>query len=399
MEAYLDNSATTRIDDSVFALMEQVYKEDYGNPSSRHRKGLEAEHYIKKAKEQIAATLKCKPDEIFFTSGGTESNNTALIGTALANKRSGMHIITTAFEHASVYQPMFFLEEQGFRVTYLAPGEDGRISVDALRGALCEDTILVSIMAVNNEVGAVQDIVALGAAVKAYNPSILFHVDAIQAYGKYRIYPGRQNIDLLSASAHKFHGPKGCGFLYIKEKTKIKPILHGGGQQKGMRSGTENVPGIAGCGLAAELACRETEELRKYLYELKEYFAEGLKTLDDVTIHLVDGEHGDVVSEEKRRERIYATAPHIISVGFSGVRSEVLLHALEDKGIYVSSGSACSSNHPAVSGTLKAIQVAEELLDTTVRFSFCKDTTKEELDYTLAVLKELLPQLRRFRRK
>lgn len=402
MEAYLDNSATTRIDEEVLALMEKVYREDFGNPSSRHKKGMEAERYIKTAKERIAATLKCKPEEILFTSGGTESNNMALIGTALANKRRGTHIITTSFEHASVYRPLAFLEELGFHVTYLTPGKDGNISAEALKEALCPETVLVSTMAVNNEVGAVQDIAAFGAAIKEYNPEIVYHVDAIQAYGKYRIYPKRQKIDLLSASAHKFHGPKGCGFLYIKEKTKIKPLLYGGGQQKGMRSGTENVPGIAGTGLAAALACEKTEEVREYLYGLKEYFARGLSGLEDVTIHLLDtGDEagGRNVGEEERRECLRRTAPHIISAGFAGVRGEVLLHALEEKGIYVSSGSACSSNHPAVSGTLRAIGVKEELLDATLRFSFCKDTTKEELDYTLAALKELLPQLRKFRRR
>lgn len=399
MEAYLDNSATTRLDESVLALMERVYREDFGNPSSRHKKGMEAERYIKTAKEQIAATLKCKPEEIFFTSGGTESNNTALIGAAFANKRRGMHIITTAYEHASVYEPMFFLEEVGFDVTYLMPGEDGSISVESLQQALRPDTILVSVMAVNNEVGAVQDIAALGAAVKAYHPEIVYHVDAIQAYGKYRIYPKRQNIDLLSVSAHKFHGPKGCGFLFIREKTKVKPLLYGGGQQKGMRSGTENVPGIAGTGLAAELAYKEVEALQERLYALKAYFAEKLAVLEGVTVHLVDQRDGTKATAEKREGLLRNTAPHIMSVGFEGVRSEVLLHALEERGIYVSSGSACSSNHPAVSGTLKAIGVKKELLDSTVRFSFCKDTTKEELDYTLAALKELLPQLRRFWRK
>ena len=399
MEAYLDNSATTKIDEDVLALMERVYKEDFGNPSSRHKKGMEAERYLKTAKEQIAATLKCKPEELFFTSGGTESNNMALIGAALANKRSGMHIITTAFEHPSVYEPMFFLEELGFRVTYLTPGPEGCVTEEALKEALSPDTILVSVMAVNNEVGAVQDITALGAAVKAYNPAILFHVDAIQAYGKFRIYPKRQNIDMLSVSAHKLHGPKGCGFLYVKEKTKIKPILHGGGQQKSMRSGTENVPGIAGTGLAAELAASKIEALQEHLFELKKYFAEGLSKLSDVTIHLVDNEDGTPVSPEEREARLKRTAPHIMSVGFLGVRSEVLLHALEEKGIYVSSGSACSSNHPAVSGTLKAIGVKKELLDSTVRFSFCGETTKEELEHTLKVLEELLPQLRRFFRK
>ena len=389
MEAYLDNSATTKINEDVLALMERVYREDFGNPSSRHKKGMEAERYIKTAKEQISATLKCKPEELIFTSGGTESNNMALIGAALANKRSGMHIITTSFEHPSVYEPMFVLEEMGFRVTYLAPGRSGTVTVEALQEALCEDTILVSVMAVT----------ALGAAVKAYNPAILFHVDAIQAYGKFRIYPKRQNIDLLSVSAHKLHGPKGCGFLYVKEKTKIKPILFGGGQQKGMRSGTENVPGVAGLGLAAELACKDIEGLQEHLFELKKYFAEGLSEMTDVTVHLVDNKDGSALTKEEREERLRKTAPHIMSVGFAGVRSEVLLHALEEKGIYVSSGSACSSNHPAVSGTLKAIDVKKELLDATVRFSFCKDTTKEELTYTLSVLKELLPQLRRFWRK
>lgn len=399
MEAYLDNAATTRIDGEVLALMNRVYQEDFGNPSSRHRKGIEAERHIKTAKERIAATLKCKPEEILFTSGGTESNNMALIGTALANKRRGMHIITTSFEHASVYQPLFFLEELGFRVTYLTPGPDGSVSVEALKEALAPDTVLVSVMAVNNEVGAVQDIAAFGAAVKEYHPEIVFHVDAIQAYGKYRIYPKRQNIDLLSVSAHKLHGPKGCGFLYVREKTKIKPLFYGGGQQKGMRSGTENVAGIAGTGLAAALAYERIEEVQQHLYALKEYFAQGLSALDGVTVHLVKQEGGEASGEEEQRKRLHRLAPHIMSVGFAGVRSEVLLHALEERGIYVSSGSACSSNHPAVSGTLKAIGVEKELLDATVRFSFCRDTTKEELEYTLAVLKELLPQLRRFSRR
>ncbi len=396
---YWDNNATTPLAPEVLEAMLPYLRENFYNPSAAYAAGKAVRKAIDHAREQVAALVGADASEIIFTSGGTESNNMALIGAALANKRSGMHIITTAFEHPSVYEPMFFLEELGFRVTYLSPGPEGCVTVEALKEALSTDTILVSVMAVNNEVGAVQDITALGAAVKAYNPAILFHVDAIQAYGKFRIYPKRQNIDMLSVSAHKLHGPKGCGFLYVKEKTKIKPILHGGGQQKGMRSGTENVPGIAGTGLAAELAASKIEALQEHLFELKKYFAEGLSKLSDVTIHLVDNEDGTPVSPEEREARLKRTAPHIMSVGFLGVRSEVLLHALEEKGIYVSSGSACSSNHPAVSGTLKAIDVKKELLDATVRFSFCKDTTKEELLYTLSVLKELLPQLRRFWRK
>lgn len=399
MEAYLDNSATTQTDARVLALMEQVYREDYGNPSSRHKKGMEAERYIKNAREEIAATLKCKPEEILFTSGGTESNNTALLGAAFANGRRGRHIVTTAFEHPSVYEPLFFLEEQGFRVTYVKPDKNGTVTPEAILEALTPETVLVSVMAVNNEVGAQMDVGAIGAAVKGYLPEILFHVDAIQAYGKIRLFPKRENVDLLSVSAHKLHGPKGCGFLFIREKTKMKPLLYGGGQQKGMRSGTENVPGIAGMGLAAALACRDLEENAKQWYELKEFFAKELETVEGSVIHLVDEENGTRCPEEERAGRLRRLAPHIMSVGFAGVRAEVLLHALEEKGIYVSSGSACSSNHPAVSGTLKAIDADAGLLDATVRFSFCRDTTKEQLAYTAQTLRELLPVLRRYRRK
>lgn len=399
MEVYLDNSATTRIDEDALALMEKVYTTDYGNPSSRHKKGVDAEHYIKNARQQIAATLKCKPEEILFTSGGTESNNTAIIGTALANRRKGMHIVTTAFEHASVYQTMFFLEEMGYTVTYLKPEADGSVSCEALKAALRPDTVLVSVMAVNNEVGAVLDVTALGKTVKDYDSSIVFHVDAIQSYGKINIYPGRQNIDLMSVSSHKFHGPKGCGFLYIREKTKIKPIIYGGGQQKGMRSGTENVPGIAGMGLAAEKVCAAMEKNNVHMLEIKRFFASELMQIPEVTIHLVSPKKGEEITDEEFERRLNRLAPHIMSVGFAGVRSEVLLHALEERGIFVSSGSACSSNHPAVSGTLKAIGVAEELLESTVRFSFCESTTKEDLEYTVSVLSELIPMLRKFKRK
>lgn len=399
MEMYFDNSATTQLNARVLELMEKVYREDYGNPSSRHRKGMDAEQYVKKAAEQIAATLKCKPEEILFTSGGTESNNTALIGAAMAARRRGNHIITTAYEHASVYQTMFYLEEQGFRVTYLQPDADGCISPESVAAALCPETILVSVMAVNNEVGAVMDISGIGAAIKEYNPEIVFHVDAIQAYGKYRIFPKRMNIDLLSVSSHKLHGPKGCGFLFIREKTKIKPLIYGGGQQKGMRSGTENVPGIAGSGLAAELAYQNLEVNTKHLYELKEYLISKLFTLEGVTVHLVDNRDTSRPEFAECQKRIAALAPHIVSVGFEGVRSEVLLHALEEKGVYVSSGSACSSNHPAVSGTLKAIGVKPEYLDATLRFSFCEENTREEIDAAIDALSELLPMLRRFRRK
>ena len=248
MEAYFDNSATTRVFDSVRDIVVKTMTEDYGNPSAKHRKGMEAEQYVRQAAADIAKTLKVRDKEILFTSGGTESNNMALIGTAMANQRAGKHIISTRIEHASVYNPLAYLEQQGFEVTYLSVDSQGHISLEELEAAIRPDTILVSIMYVNNEVGAIEPVEQIASLIHGKNPAILFHVDAIQAYGKLTIRPKKQGIDLLSVSAHKIHGPKGVGFLYIDEKVKIRPLLYGGGQQKDMRSGTENVPGIAGMG-------------------------------------------------------------------------------------------------------------------------------------------------------
>ena len=384
MEAYLDNSATTRCLENVRDIVVKTMMEDYGNPSSRHRKGMEAEKYLRDAREKIARTLKVNEKEIFFTSGGTESNNWALVEAALANHRAGMHIITTAVEHAAVIQPMMYLEEQGFRVTYLPVDRYGRISLSALQEAVCEDTILVSVMYVNNELGAVEPVEEIGRFLKEKHPNILFHVDAIQAYGKYRIFPKRLGIDMLSVSGHKIHGPKGVGFLYINERVKIRPLILGGGQQKGMRSGTDNVPGIAGLGEAAREAYQDFEEKRAHLLALKKYFMEEAAKLPDVVLNSLPGEEG---------------APHIVSVSFRGVRSEVLLHALEEKGISVSSGSACSSNKKLpVSTVLKEIGMERDLLDATLRFSFSRFNTEEELAYSIGVLKELLPMLRKYAR-
>lgn len=383
MEAYFDNSATTRCSDAAVALMQKVLLEDYGNPSSLHMKGVVAEKYIKAATEQIARTLKVAEKEIVFTSGGTESNNLALIGVALANQRAGKHIITTAIEHASVYNPLIFLEEQGFEVTYLPVDAKGVVSLEALAEALREDTILVSMMHVNNEIGTIEPIEEAAKLIHEKNPKTLVHVDAIQSFGKLRIYPKRMGIDLLSVSGHKIHGPKGVGFLYVKDKTKIKPIIHGGGQQKNMRSGTENVAGIAGLGVAVEELYDNFDEKIERLHELREYLAAGMQALEGTTVNGAKGRN---------------SAPHIVSVSFAGIRAEVLLHALEERGIYVSTGSACSSNHPAISGTLKAIGVKPELLDSTVRFSLSVESTRTEADYVLEQLAELLPILRRFRR-
>ncbi len=386
MECYLDNAATTRPFSEVCELVSKVMYEDYGNPSSLHKKGFDGEQYIKQARERIARTLKCAPKNIVFTSGGTESNNMALIGTALANKRRGKHIITTCFEHSSVHEPLLYLENLGYEVTYLPVDGEGHISLQAMREALREDTILVSVMLVNNEVGAVLDVAGLSGVIKEYNREIIFHVDAIQAYGKVPVFPKKAGIDLLSASGHKIHGPKGTGFLYIADKVKIHTFIHGGGQQDGMRSGTENVPGIAGLGLAAEKMIKGQEENEKHLYALKRHFLERIGEVEGASVNAC------------QLDLLEQTAPHIVSVSFAGVRSEVLLHALEEKGIYVSSGSACSSNHPGISGTLQAIGVDKGLLESTLRFSFSIFTERDELDYTIDCLKELVPVLARYTR-
>ena len=383
MEAYLDNSATTRVSEDVKDIMVKVMTEEYGNPSSLHMKGVEAEHYVREAREKIAKILKVNEKEILFTSGGTESNNTALIGTAMANKRKGNHIITSSIEHASVGSPLKYLEKQGFNVTWLPVDKDGKVNPEDVREAICDETILVSVMYVNNEIGAIQPIDEIADVIAQKKPDVIFHVDAIQAFGKMPIYPKRQKIDLMSVSGHKIHGPKGTGFLYIKDKTKINPIIFGGGQEKGMRSGTENVPGIAGLGVACDNADNNISGRVEEMYELKDYFIDRISSLEDITVNSKKGHEG---------------APHIVSVSFRGVRSEVLLHSLEDKNIYVSAGSACSSNKPAVSATLKGIGLDKELLDSTLRFSFSVDTSREELDYTVETIEELLKKLRLYKR-
>ena len=383
MEAYFDNSASTKVIGCVMDVVVKTMTEDYANASAKHSKGAAAERYIREARSIIAGTLKVKEKEILFTSGGSESNNMALIGTALANRRAGMHIITSGIEHASVYNTLGFLSEQGFDVTYLPVDGQGHISLEQLRESIRPDTMLVSIMYVNNEVGAVEPVEEIARVIHEANPNTLFHVDAIQAYGKYEIRPKRQGIDLLSVSGHKLHAPKGVGFLYIDERVKIKPLIYGGGQQRGLRSGTENVPGVAGLGAAAAEAYRDHKEKIDYLYGLKDRMMTRLGELEGVHLNTQPG-----------RE----SAPQIVSASFEGVRSEVLLHALEEKGIYVSSGSACSSNHPGVSSALKGIGVKPELLDATLRFSFSVLNTPEEIDYAIEALKELLPVLRRYKR-
>ena len=385
MEIYLDNSATTMVAPEVREEMMAALGEAYGNPSSLHRKGSDAELMLKKAKERIAQPLKADAREIYFTSGGTEANNLALLGGARAKKREGNHVIISAVEHPSVSAAADELSREGFQVTRLGTDKRGLVSPESLKAALTPETVLVSVMAVNNEVGAREPFEAFGKLIKDYNSRILFHVDAVQAYGKLRLNPKRDGIDLLSASGHKIHGPKGIGFLYIRDKVRIEPIIYGGEQQKGIRSGTENMPGIVGMGKAAELAYQHFDERISALYSLKEYLQEGLESLDLVR-----------VNGPRERE---LSAPHIVSATFPGVRSEVLLHALEDRGIYASAGSACSSHKKTVSPTLHSIGLSDELAGSTLRFSLSSYSSREDADAVIKALAELLPQLRRFVRK
>ncbi len=389
-EIYLDNSATTRVFPEVASLMTKIMTEDYGNPSSMHHKGVVAEEYIRNASRIFAGILGCGEKNILYTSGGTESDNTAIIGAARALERRGKHVVTTKIEHPAILNAFKYLEDNGFEVTYLGTDKSGRISLDELDAALCEGTILVSIMHTNNEIGSVQPIEEAGKLIKAKCPECLFHVDAVQGFGKAKICPSKLGIDLMSISSHKIHGPKGVGVLYIGDGVRIVPITYGGGQQKGLRSGTENVPGIAGMALAAQMLYKEFDSDIERLYGLKKHFIEKALEIEGVSINgLTEGGLGDIKN----------TAPHIVSVSVSGVRAEVLLHALEDYGVYVSAGSACSTHKRAPSATLTSISLDKPLLESTVRISMSSMTTMEEIDDALSALSEIIPRLKRFTRK
>lgn len=383
MEAYFDNSATTRCYPEVAEIVVKTMTEDFGNPSAMHLKGVEAEKYVREAAQILAKILKVNEKEIIFTSGGTESNNLALFGGVDANKRSGNHIITTSVEHAAVGQPAERLEQMGYEVTIVPVDHRGVVQLEALEKALRPDTILVSTMYVNNEVGAVMPVEEIAKLVHEKSPKALYHVDAIQAFGKYRIYPKKAGIDMLSVSSHKIHGPKGVGFLYINEKARIQPQILGGGQQAGMRSGTDNVPGIAGLGVAAKMVYTDFDKKIEHMYQLKERLAEGFLKLPDVRLNGMEIREG---------------APQILSASFLGVRSEVLLHTLEEKGIYVSAGSACSSHKRKAAGTLSAMGMEAAQRESTLRFSFSEENTFEEVDYALEVIGQVLPMLRRYSR-
>ncbi|MCR5303851.1 MAG: cysteine desulfurase [Lachnospiraceae bacterium] len=383
MQAYLDNSATTAVRPEIAQGMADIMTSNYGNPSSAHHMGVEAEKILTEAKKKISATLSCDEGEILFTSGGTESDNLAIIGTAMSYRREARTVITTQVEHPAVMESVRYLSDQGFEVKYLPVNKDGSISPETVGDAVNEDTLLVSVMHVNNEIGAVNDIHAIGDIIKKKNPKTFFHVDDVQGYGKFRTNVRHDNIDLLSVSSHKIHGPKGVGFLYHRNGVRMRNLIFGGGQQGNMRSGTENVPGIYGAGAAAEAAYRNLDEDVERMYALKTRLEDRLLENKDVFLNEPRGHKG---------------APHIVSASIEGVRAEVFLHALEDKGIYVSSGSACSSNRPHISTVLTAIGLRKDLLDSTIRFSLSSMTTEEEIDYTADCAAEIMPVLRKYRR-
>ena len=381
-EIYFDNAATTVVSAAALHAMANALTEAYGNPSSLHGKGVEAERILRDARQCFADALRVLPEEILFTSGGTESNNWAIFETAKARAYKGKTIITSPMEHPSVAEPLKELKKQGYTIIEMPVDHDGRMDVAALADAASEDVILVTMMAVNNEIGAVTPMEEIGKIVKAKCKNALYHVDAIQAFGKMPLLPKKWGVDLLSLSAHKFHGPKGVGVLYARKDALLHPLLYGGGQQNNLRSGTENVPGIAGAYTAAAEACAAMEEKCAHMRSLRDQLAKGLTELGAV-VHGM-GKDG---------------APHIVHAAFVGVGSEVLLHVLEDAGIYVSAGSACSSHKRSASPTLLAIEAPKEEIDASIRFSFSELNTSEEVEETLRVLAAEVPKLMRYQRK
>ncbi|KAA8674367.1 cysteine desulfurase family protein [Clostridium sp. HV4-5-A1G] len=375
MEAYFDNSATTRPYDEVMDSMVDTMRNYYGNPSSAYSLGLKAELKMNESRDIVADTLNCDRDEIIFTSGGSESNNFLIRGFI----KPGNEIITTKIEHPSVLNTCKALENNGVKVIYLDVNGRGQIDLGELEKSINKQTQLVSIMHTNNEVGTVQNIKAIGELIKEKSSRIKFHVDAVQAYGKYDIDVKKMHIDLLSASGHKIHGPRGVGIAYVRKGLIPRPLIYGGGQERGFRSGTENLAAVVGLAKAAEKIYKNREQNFHHVDEVKKYFMEKLRDMEEVKINSCGKEY----------------SPYVLSVSFIGVRGEVLLHMLEEKGIYVSTGSACSAKSSKDSHVLEAIGLPKDHIRGTIRFSFGEDNSKEEVDYALDVIDESLKFLRR----
>lgn len=382
-QVYLDNSSTTKVLDEAAQTVFDIMTVHFGNPSSLHGKGIEAEKIMKQAREKVAQVLGVDPGEIYFTSGGTESNNWAIKGAAHSLRRQGNHIIATYIEHPSVLEVFKALENEGFKATYIKVNKEGFIDINELKNSLTPETILVSVMYVNNEVGSIQPIEDIAEIIKTHNKNILFHVDAVQAFGKMPLVPNLKGIDLLSLSGHKIYGPKGIGALFVRDKVRIEPLLHGGGQESGLRSGTENMPGIAGLGVAAEACFNNMINWQSKMQELKKYLKDGI--LKEIPGAVLNGPE--------------IGAPHILNISFLGTRGEILLHALEAKGIYVSTGSACSSHKSGTSHVLRALGKSPEEQDSALRFSLSPFLSSDDMDYTIRVLTEEVNEIRKFVRR
>lgn len=379
-DIYLDNAATTRCDPAVVAAMVVVLTEAYGNPSSLHGKGVEAERRIAEARAQIAAVLRVAAPSVLFTSGGTEANNLAITGTARAYRSRGRHLITTGVEHSSVLEALRSLEEEGFALTVLPVDGAGRVDPDEVRRAIRPETALVSVMAVNNEVGTVQPLGEIARAVRAARGAgrlPLLHVDAVQAFGRVPLDAGE--IDLLTISAHKVHGPKGIGALIVRPGVRLRPLLHGGDQQGGIRPGTENVPGIVGFGQAALRLSEAGGEAISHLQRLRARLVERMGAIEGVA---VNGPAGD------------GAAPHILNLSIRGVRGETLVHRLEQDSIYVSTGSACHAHDPRPSHVLVAMGLGREEALSSIRISLARTTTVEEVDAASDAIARAIAELR-----
>lgn len=381
---YFDNAATTRAADEVAERVRYMLLENFGNPSAQSMMGVRAENELNDARKIMAKSINALPEEIYFTSGGTEDDNWAIFGTAEGYKRSGKHMITTSIEHPAVSEPMERLRQKGWEITVLDVDKNGYIDLDALRDSIRDDTVLVSTILINNEVGTIQDASAVGKLIKEKNPNTLFHADAVQAFGKYPIDVRKMNIDMLSMSGHKIHGPKGVGFFYMKKGLKVRPIIYGGGQERGQRSATENTPGIVGLAKAVELAMENMDASHEKVMEVKRTLAEGI--LRDIPKTHING------------PSIEEASPYVLNVSFNGLRSEVLLHALEEKEIYVSAGSACSSKKKGGSHVLRSLGLSEERIEGAIRFSFCRYNTVDEAAACLEILKEKTAFLRKYMR-
>ncbi len=368
---YLDNSATTRPFDAVTALMADMQQNNFGNPSSLHRAGILAERAMTHAREQVLSSLSGQDGSFIFTAGGTEANNLAIVGTMLSRIRRTPQIITTEIEHPSVTEAVLYLKSLGADCRFVHVDKSGQVDKEHFASLLTEDTALVSVMSVNNETGATQDIATLCRLAKAKNPDVLFHTDSVQALGKIPLNVRETGVDLLSVSSHKINGPKGAGGLYIRHGVHVKPILFGGGQENGLRSGTQNTPAICGFGLACELTMASMTEKTAEMTRLRAMLAEGLSEISGC----------QVVSVKN-------PAPHIVSATFPGLKSETLLHILEMREIYVSSGSACSSNKPQLSPTLLAMGKSRKEIEGAIRFSLGHDTTEADIASALSELKE-----------